>query len=48
LIQQRLEQMVVTLIDDRDLDAGSGQTLRRRQAAKSGTDNDHMVRHERS
>jgi hypothetical protein len=45
LIQQRLEQMVIALIDDRELDVGSEQTLRNRQAAEAGADDDHMMRH---
>jgi hypothetical protein len=44
LIQQRLEEVMIALIDDRDPDVGAGQTLRRRQTAESGADNDHMMR----
>jgi hypothetical protein len=40
--------MMIASIDDRDPDVGPGQTLRCRQAAEAGTDNDHVMRHERS
>ncbi len=36
--------MVIALVDDGDLDAGAGQTMRRRQAAEAGADDDDMMR----
>jgi hypothetical protein len=40
LVQERLEQMVVPPVDDRDVDRSISESLRCVQAGKSGTDDD--------
>lgn len=40
LVKQRLEQVVVVAVDDRDIDRTVGQSLRGEQAAEAGADND--------
>jgi hypothetical protein len=42
LIQQRLKDVMVAAIEQRDLDVGLSQRFCRRQPAKSAADNDHM------
>jgi len=48
LIEQRLEQVEVASVDQGDRDVNAGQGARRRQAGKSGTDNDNARRRTRS
>jgi hypothetical protein len=43
LIQQRLEQMVVGPVHDRDVDLGSGQGTRSPDPAEPAADDDHPV-----
>ncbi len=44
LVQQRLKQMMIALIDDGDAHVRAGQLLGRRQTAEPGADDDHMMR----
>ncbi len=43
LIQQRLEQVVIGPVHDRDVDIGAGQSTRDPDSAEPATDNDHLV-----
>ena len=44
LIQQRLKQMVIALIDDGDLDVCPGQSMGCPQTAEARADDDHVMR----
>jgi hypothetical protein len=43
LIQQRLEQVVIGPVHDRDVDVGAGQGPRHPNPAEPGADDDHLV-----
>jgi hypothetical protein len=43
LTQQRLNQVMIRPVDDRDIDIGAPQRFRRREPAESAADNHHMV-----
>ncbi len=43
LIQQRLEQVVIGPVHDRDVDIGAGQGTRHPDPAEPATDDDHLV-----
>ena len=43
LIEQRLKQMVVASIDDRDLDRRAGKPVHGLEPAEPGADHDHMM-----
>jgi len=43
LVQQRLEQMVVATIDQRDVDGSVGEHPDRRQPTEAAADDDHPV-----
>jgi hypothetical protein len=41
LIKERLEQMIIPLVDDGDVNIGTSERLGRRETAKTGTNNDN-------
>ena len=43
LVQQRLEQMMVAPVDQRDLDRGAAEPMRRFQPAEAGADDHHVM-----
>src|SRR5579872_1077290 len=43
LIEQRLKQVMVATIDDRDANRRSSETVNRLEPAESGADHDHMI-----
>jgi len=43
LTQQRLDQVVIRPVDDREVDIGTSQRLRRREATESAADNHHVM-----
>ena len=43
LIEQRLEQMIIVAVDQRDIDGGAGKRLGGRKPAEAGADDDHML-----
>ena len=43
LVEQRLEQVVVPLVDERDVDVGAGEQAGGGQAAEPATDDDDTV-----
>jgi hypothetical protein len=43
LVEQRLEEMVVSPVDEGDIDIFPAEQAGRRKAAETATDNDHTV-----